>query len=404
MCGGHGDRLGSHSQGAHHAGRTEGHMRGADNAAREEEIGDIAAVERAVGNAIHATGLPMRAAGQGAVNPLRGMQIQSPTTVRHAVGVFPLLDDILLGHHHIAFKTTTFTLARHMPDPFKRQIFRLRKLARVLDVIPNSINHLPQFPLDLLRVMHGVERATVFDPPKIASVLFRVEGFVAWNFCDVIQREGWRNITDRATGVFRVEIDRVTEEFTKGGIGTKLFPELLPALGTHAECGSGHESQDPVARGIAEQRSSDVVKRRVLTAKGAHRLDGIGIFLGDIEHGRIEEQSDVGLVPDRFQQNGVEEERVAFWIAVEVFQQQLVEHPALAGPAVVVIHVRSGPQNPEPHLARGVTAQDRAILCQHYLQSLPRGGDGRTSACDASADDPKVGGQRDCFQTTGQGG
>ena len=70
MCGGHGDRLGSHSQGAHHAGRTEGHMRGADDAAREEEIGDIAAVERAVGNAIHATGLPMRAASQGAVNPL----------------------------------------------------------------------------------------------------------------------------------------------------------------------------------------------------------------------------------------------------------------------------------------------------------------------------------------------
>ena len=196
----------------------------------------------------------------------------------------------------------------------------------------------------------------------------------------------------------------MSEQFAERDIRREFLTELLFLLGPHTEGRAGKESKNPVSRSIAEKRTANIVECGVLTAEGPHRGDGVGILFGGIEDGCVEKERDVLLISNHLQHDGVEEDRVAFGIAVEVFQEDLVEHATLSGPAVVIAHVTSRTQHPQTDLAGGVAAEHRTVLHKHHFQSLPSGGDGRTSASDASSHDHKVGGERDCFQTTGQGG
>jgi hypothetical protein len=65
---------------------------------------------------------------------------------------------------------------------------------------------------------------------------------------------------------------------------------------------------------------------------------------------------------------------------VHVFDEEFVDDAAFAGPAVVVSHVGSCPEDPEADLARSVSSEDRAILDEHDLDALSRGGDGAAGA------------------------
>ena len=60
-----------------------------------------------------------------------------------------LLDHILLCEHVVAFKTAALAFAGNVADPLEGQVLGLGELAGVLDVIPDAIDDLPEFPLDV---------------------------------------------------------------------------------------------------------------------------------------------------------------------------------------------------------------------------------------------------------------
>jgi hypothetical protein len=157
--------------------------------------------------------------------------------------------------------------------------------------------------------------------------------------------------------------------------GGELFPEFGGVFRAHAEGRAARKTEDAVAGCIAKQRRAHVVERRVLAAKGAHRLDSIRVGLVRLEHHGVEQQRDPRLVGHFFEQDRVEDQRVTFGVAVQVLHEDFVDHAALARPAVVVAHVRGRTQNPQPDLAGRVAAQHRAILDQRDAQPGACGGD-----------------------------
>ena len=77
--GGHSRRLAAVGASGHDAGAGERDMGGADDAAGEHEVGDIAAVHRAPRDLIDSLGVPLGAAGLRAVNAIHRVQIDRPT-------------------------------------------------------------------------------------------------------------------------------------------------------------------------------------------------------------------------------------------------------------------------------------------------------------------------------------
>jgi hypothetical protein len=127
---------------------------------------------------------------------------------------------------------------------------------------------------------------------------------------------------------------------------------------------------------VAEQRRGDEIFGGILRTERADGFDGVGVGFFEVVNGGVEQQRDVFFVDDLFQHHGVEDERVALGIARHVSRPELVNHAALARPAVVVPHVRGRAENPQAHLAGGIAAQHRAILNQSHLESRPRRRDG----------------------------
>ena len=91
-------------------------------------------------------------------------QPPNPDRVREGT----LLDDVVLGERVVADEAAVFALSRNGPHPFQGQILGV-VFARVLDVIPDAIDHGPQFVTDRLVVCDGVQLASPFDPPSSRS-------------------------------------------------------------------------------------------------------------------------------------------------------------------------------------------------------------------------------------------
>ena len=242
------------SASGHDTRRAERHVRRADDASGEEEVGDVLAVVAAVGDAVNAFRVPLRAAGKLGINAIRRMQIHGPTAVGENVFEVGLLDKVLLADHVVALEAAALALARNSTDPLEVHRFSLGELAGVLEVVPDSVDDFPQLPLDVFGLVDGVEASAVFEPPKIAALHVRVELAVAGDLGDVVQGPTRRDKFDRHADVLAVEIHRVAEKLAVGRIWGKAFAELLLGLGAHAERGSGHEADNAIARGVAEQR------------------------------------------------------------------------------------------------------------------------------------------------------
>ena len=93
------------------------------------------------------------------------------------------------------------------------------------------------------------------------------------------------------------------------------------------------------------------------------------LFVNGIDSG-IQQQGNIGLAGYLIQQDGIEYQWIAFGVAVSVLHQQLVHQPAFPCPAVVIAHVGSGAQYPQPHFTAGVTAQHRSVLHQCNFEAL----------------------------------
>jgi hypothetical protein len=76
-----------------------------------------------------------------------------------------------------------------------------------------------------------------------------------------------------------------------------------------------------------------------------------------------------------------------------VFEEELVDDAALAGPAVVITEMGRGTEDPETDLAGGVAAEDGTVLHEDDPETGASGGDGAAGAGETAADDHKVGGE-----------
>ena len=383
--GGHADRLGRVGQGQHDARGAESHVRDAHDAAADEEIVDVARVERAVGDLVDALGVPLVAARPLAEDAVGRVQVDRPAAEGDGVRMLPLFDDVLLNHHRVALEAAAFALAGDVPHPLQRQVFSVRELARVLDVVPHAVDHAPQLPLDGLGLVHRVEAPAILDPPQAAAVGLRVEAAEARDFADVVEGVARRHEAHRPAQVLAVEIDGVAQQVTVLLAGRELFAEFVGGFGAHAEGRARLEGDHAVPRGIAEERRVQVIERRILAAEGLHAFDAVAAPLARDVGAGVQQQRDVGFVQHLLQQHGIEDERVALRVAVHVLDQNLVDDAALARPAVVVVHVRGGAQAPEPHFAGGVAAQHRPVLHQHDPRAGARRGQRGAGARQAAA-------------------
>jgi hypothetical protein len=94
---------------------------------------------------------------------------------------------------------------------------------------------------------------------------------------------------------------------------------------------------------------------------------------------------------DLFEQNGVENKRIAFRIAKGVFNDDFIDHAAFARPPIIVAHVRSGAQHPEPNFAGRVSTQHGSIAHQNHSDAGAGRGNCAAHACQSAADDAKIG-------------
>ncbi len=241
--------------------------------------------------------------------------------------------------------------------------------------------------------MHGVKPTTPFDPPEAAAVILGIEAAKARDAGDVLQSKGRGRELDRLPDVLAVEVERVAQQFAIFGAGGHLLVKFRLRFSPHAEGRARQKAYDPVAGCIDKQRRPEGVAGRVLAAKGGDGLDGVNLAAAPLAHFvdcGVKQQVDVWFFHHLLQQDRVEDNRVALRVAKGVLDQNLVDHAALARPAVVVAHVCGGPQDPQPHFTRRVAAEDGPILHQRHAQPLPRRCNGAAGACHAATHDHQV--------------
>ena len=86
-----------------------------------------------------------------------------------------LLHQILLDHHVVPLEAAALALAGDRADPLEGQVRRVGELARVLDVIPDSVGDAPELPLDRLAVVDGVEITAPLQPPEAATGVVKLD-------------------------------------------------------------------------------------------------------------------------------------------------------------------------------------------------------------------------------------
>ena len=196
------------------------------------------------------------------------MEIERPATDGDGIGVLALLDHVLLDEDVIALEAAALAFARDGADPFESHCFGLRELAGILDIVPDAVDHLPEFPLDLLGVVDGVAASAVFDPPEVAAAVLYIDIAVTGDRGDVLECVVGGDVVDWLTGVFAVKENGVAEQLAVTIGRSEALAELVWFLGSHAEGGTGLEGDDAVTRGVAEERCLEHVAGGVLAAEG----------------------------------------------------------------------------------------------------------------------------------------
>ncbi len=181
--------------------------------------------------------------------------------------MYPLFNYILLNNHRITLKAATLTFAGDGADPFERHIFGIRELSRILDVIPHTIHHLPELPLDLFSVVHRVASTTVFDPPQLTAVLLHIEISIARHLGNIFQRILRSDVFDRLANILTVKINRMPKQFPVTLIRCEVFAKLIRALGPHTKCRARLKANDAITGGITEIWCAHYIASRILTTE-----------------------------------------------------------------------------------------------------------------------------------------
>ena len=254
----HAYRLASACRSAHHARRAVCHVRGAGDASAEHEIVDMVAEIAAVGYLVYALGVPLVAGAAVGVYTVGWMEVYSPAAVRYCVVVGALPDDILLREGVETKHAARLSLAGDGAHPLEGIGSHFGEVARVLDVVPDAVDHFPQLALDFFGVVDCVEPATVFNPPVLASVMVDREVFVVLNLadmlCHVFERKFGREVLDGLARVFHVEKNSVAHQLAVGIlVGAEALVVHVFVFRAHAEWLTGEVAHEAVAAAVGEE-------------------------------------------------------------------------------------------------------------------------------------------------------
>ena len=279
------------------------------------------------------------------------MEVDRPSAVCDRILEMSLRDQVILIQHVQALESPALPLPGDASDPFQGQIGRLRESPGILDVVPGTMDELKKLHLDGLRIMHGIQLTSIFEPPIVTSPLVRVDRVVFRNEPYILPGKVRQDIFDRMVMSFRVEQDGMPKQFPEILRGCESFRELGGILGAHTIGHSGLKGYDSVPGRIAIQRGREKITGVILRVVRPYPADMAGILLFHLVNHGVEQEPDVLLSAHLVQQQGVEINRIPKSVPVQVFDQQLSDHTAFPGPSVVVPHMGGGAQYPEPYLA-----------------------------------------------------
>ncbi|MNC17093.1 hypothetical protein D3C75_649590 [compost metagenome] len=163
--GGRANRLPHAAAGGHHPGGPEGHMGGADVAARHQQIGNIAGIQAAEGNIVHPRHkIPCRSRPL-VINALGGMKVHRPAPHCHSVPEGRFVRQVVLGQHIVPHQPSGLPLPRQRRHIIQNHIVHIVKFAAVFDVVPNTVHQLPQLQRNVLIILDDIQMPAVLQPP-----------------------------------------------------------------------------------------------------------------------------------------------------------------------------------------------------------------------------------------------
>ncbi|MGX1486326.1 hypothetical protein RKD45_005402 [Streptomyces griseus] len=374
--------------GGHDTGGPEGDVGGGDVPPGEVQIRDVRRVEGAQRDVEDAVRVPLARAGLLGVHALYGVEVDRPAAEGDPVLELTLLEDVLLGEDVIAQEAAVLALSGEAADPFQGQVRRVRELAGVLDVVPDTHDHGLELVADALVVVDGVEFAAPLDPPVVAAVVAGAQDAVAQDGRGrQVLGVGGRYELHRPARVPAVEEDRRAEQSLVRLGGRPGLAELAPRLTPDAVAGAGEVAEQAVPGAVEE-----LARVKGDAALRAHHPAGAGVHLAPVVRAARVDLAHVGVeveVDVRFGVNGVEDHLVpvvgvSLGVAVLVLGVQLAHDPGLAGPAVHA--VCGGAADPDADLAAGVAAEDGPVVDQGDASAETGRGDGRAGPRQSAAD------------------
>lgn len=293
------------------------------------------------------------------------MQIDRPAAEGNPVGELRLAENVPLVQHVVTEKPPILPFPGDRPHPLQRHVRRI-ELARVLDVIPDPVDHRPQLVPDPLVVVHRVQLSAELDPPVRTPVVPRLDDppLRDGGGADVLG-EVRRHELHRMSGVLRVEEQRGAESDAVDRLRGPRLLELGARLTADAVVGAREVADQAVSGAVEEDGALEADP-----AFGAHHPAGgrddpplVVRALGlDLAHIGVEVERDAGLGAYRVQDDGVPVVRVPVRVAVLVLHEQLAHDAALAGMVVPAVAGRAA--HPDADLAARVPAEYRPVVDQ----------------------------------------
>lgn len=96
------------------------------------------------------------------------MQVNGPAAKGNGIRELPLADNIVLGEHIVTREAAVLPFARQRTNPLQRHMVGI-KLTGILDIVPDPVDHGPQFITDQLIVVYGVMFPAPFNPPVMTT-------------------------------------------------------------------------------------------------------------------------------------------------------------------------------------------------------------------------------------------
>ncbi len=195
-------------------------------------------------------------------------------------------------------------------------------------------------------------------------------------------RPGRRRERHGPAVIARREQEARPQRLAIGDVAGERFVEFALGFAAPTQFRPGFQGQAAVSGAINVERGANAIEVFGLVAPDQDPLNRVVPRLGG-EQRAVQEQRDVGFALELVVEQQVPQLPTALRIMRRVVQAQFLDQPAFtpAGPSAAAI----GADDVHFHLAGGVAAETRAVLGQHHLGAVPRGGKRRAHTRHAAA-------------------